>query len=80
MFVFILRTHTSLCLLSFRATSSDTSIEEAAELSSEAPDQSAETLSTTQCINQIYRKSLRLTSQQIVRVNVCSRRERSGCL
>lgn len=62
--------------------SSDISIEKAAELSSEAPDQSAESLSAAQCINQIYRKSLRLTSQQIVRirVHVCSRRERSGCL
>ncbi|CAG12378.1 unnamed protein product, partial [Tetraodon nigroviridis] len=39
-------------------------------LSSEAPDQSAKSLSTAQCINQIYRKSLRLTSQQIEKLNL----------
>lgn len=69
-----------VCLLSFRATSSEISMEKAAELSSEASDQSAVSRSAAQCINQIYRKSLRLTTQQIVRVgvHVCSRRERSG--
>lgn len=65
MFLFILLTCTSLSL---SVTSSDISIEKAAELSSEAPDQLAESLSAAQCINQIYRKSLRLTSQQIVRI------------
>lgn len=57
-----------VCLLSFRATSSEISMEKVAELSSAAPDESAESLSAAQCINQIYRKSLRLTSLQIVRV------------
>lgn len=59
---------TSVCLLPPRATPSDIGLEKAAELDSEAPDQSAESLSTTQRINQIYCKSLRLTSEQIVRV------------
>lgn len=66
---------TPSCLLPFRATSSDISTEEAADLSSEAADQSAKSLSTAQCINQIYRKSLRLTSQQIVRA--CVQQERT---
>ncbi|XP_051271495.1 zgc:123305 isoform X1 [Dicentrarchus labrax] len=35
-----------------------------------APSLSTETLNTTQCINQIYRKSLRLTSEQIERLNL----------
>lgn len=60
-----------MCLLFFRATTSDIGIEKAAKLSSEAPDQLAESRNAAQCINQIYRKSLRLTSQQIVRV-VCT--------
>lgn len=68
MFIFMPAACTWVCLLSSRATPSDMGLEKAAELDSEAPDQSAESLSTTQRINQIYRKSLRLTSEQIVRV------------
>lgn len=68
MLIFIPSACTWLCLLSSRATASDIGLEKAAELDSEAPDQSAESLSTTQRINQIYCKSLRLTSEQIVRV------------
>lgn len=62
-------------MLSSRDTPSDISAEKAAELGSEAPDQSAESLGTTQCINQIYRKSLRLTSEQIVRVPAAGSKE-----
>lgn len=53
-----------------RATLDDVDSDEAAGLGRKAilaPSLSAETLNTTQCINQIYRKSLRLTSEQIVR-------------
>ncbi|KAF7652334.1 hypothetical protein LDENG_00098310 [Lucifuga dentata] len=32
---------------------------------------SSDVINTTQCLNQIYRKSLRLTSQQIERLNLC---------
>lgn len=67
-FIFIPPACTLVCLLPSRATPSDIGLEKAAALDSEAPDQSAESLSTTQRINQIYCKSLRLTSEQIVRV------------
>lgn len=53
-----------------RATLDDVESDEAAGLGSKAtitPSQSIETLSATQCISQMYRKSLRLTSEQIVR-------------
>ncbi|XP_011617527.2 phosphatidate phosphatase LPIN3 isoform X2 [Takifugu rubripes] len=53
-----------------KATPSDIGLEKAAELDSEAPDQSAEALSTTQRISQIYCKSLRLTSEQIEKLNL----------
>lgn len=52
-----------------RATLDDIDSDEAAGLGRKATipaTVSAETLSTAQCINQIYRKSLRLTSKQIV--------------
>lgn len=53
-----------------RATLDDIDSDEAAGLGSKAiiaPSLSTETLDATQCISQIYRKSLRLTSEQIVR-------------
>ncbi|TNM88505.1 hypothetical protein fugu_004759 [Takifugu bimaculatus] len=53
-----------------KATPSDIGLEKAAELDSEAPDQSAEALSATQRISQIYCKSLRLTSEQIEKLNL----------
>lgn len=58
-----------MCCFS-RATLDDVDSDEAAGLGRKAvlaPSLSAETLHATQCINQIYRKSLRLTSEQIVR-------------
>lgn len=61
-------------LLSSRTASNNISVEKAADLGSEGSDQS-ESRSTAQCINQIYCKSLRLTSEQIVRASVhgCAR-------
>lgn len=83
-FKFTLLTSTSLRLLSLRAAVGDVSMEKAAELSSQAPVPLAESLSTAQCITQIYRKSLRLTSPQIVSVgvhmHVCGGRDASRCL
>ena len=54
-----------------RATLDDIDSDEAAGLGRKATipsNLSADTLSATQCITQLYRKSLRLTSKQIVRV------------
>lgn len=58
-----------MCCFS-RATLDDMDSDEAAGLGSKATipqSQSTETLNATQCISQMYRKSLRLTSEQIVR-------------
>uniref|UniRef100_A0A7N6C2A0 phosphatidate phosphatase n=1 Tax=Anabas testudineus TaxID=64144 RepID=A0A7N6C2A0_ANATE len=56
-----------------RATLDDIESDEAAGLGRKATipsSVSAETLSTTQCISQMYRKSLRLTSEQIENLNL----------
>ncbi|XP_030276776.1 phosphatidate phosphatase LPIN2 isoform X5 [Sparus aurata] len=56
-----------------KATLDDVDSDEAAGLGRKAvlaPSLSAETLHATQCINQIYRKSLRLTSEQIMHLNL----------
>uniref|UniRef100_A0A671XJD2 phosphatidate phosphatase n=1 Tax=Sparus aurata TaxID=8175 RepID=A0A671XJD2_SPAAU len=61
-----------MCCFS-RATLDDVDSDEAAGLGRKAvlaPSLSAETLHATQCINQIYRKSLRLTSEQIMHLNL----------
>ncbi|XP_067359462.1 phosphatidate phosphatase LPIN2-like isoform X1 [Channa argus] len=57
-----------------KATLDDIDSDEAAGLGRKAmipSSVSAETLSTTQCITQMYRKSLRLTSKQIEQLNLC---------
>lgn len=56
-----------------KATLDDVDSDEAAGLGRKAiiaPNLSTETLNATQCISQIYRKSLRLTSQQIEQLNL----------
>lgn len=61
-----------MCCLS-RATLDDIESDEAAGLGRKAmipSSLSTETLNAAQCITQMYRKSLRLTSQQIVRRHV----------
>ncbi|XP_029005611.2 zgc:123305 [Betta splendens] len=58
---------------SVKATLDDVDSDEAAGLGRKAtlpPNVSAETLSATQCLSQMYRKSLRLTSKQIERLNL----------
>ncbi|XP_070758044.1 phosphatidate phosphatase LPIN2 [Enoplosus armatus] len=56
-----------------KATLDDIESDEAAGLGQKAtlaPSLSADTLSATQCISQMYRKSLRLTSKQIAHLNL----------
>lgn len=71
MFLPIIKNSVTLCVCRFpRATLDDVDSDEAAGLGRKAiipSSVSAETLSSSECISQIYRKSLRLTSEQIVR-------------
>lgn len=70
-----------MCCLT-RAILDDIDSDEAAGLGRKAilpSSQSTETLNATQCISQMYRKSLRLTSEQIVKDALVSTEQHLLC-